>query len=159
NRGVFEQFGVVFDHFGVFDAILFGRFLGALFDDIAERDHLHILQPGQAGHVLAVGNAAASHNSDPNLIRHACRYSFVLKRKFSLKYTLCRWEIEGKAKGRESKKEPVSVSCEADTGSIIVRWTSNEKEDMRCLYNVSGPRNVPKLRFSLSSPQQTGRKR
>jgi hypothetical protein len=48
-------------------------------------------------------------------------------------------------KGNDSKKEPVSAFFKANTGSILIRWTSNEKEDMRCLYNDSTASNVPEL--------------
>ena len=41
-------------------------------------------------------------------------------------------------------KKRTCTSLTADTGSILVRWTFNEKEDMRWLYNDSQIPNVPK---------------
>ena len=42
-------------------------------------------------------------------------------------------------------KKRTCIGLTTDTGSILVRWTCNEKEDMRWLYNDSAFRNVPKI--------------
>ena len=40
-------------------AVLLGGFFGAVSENVAERDLLHAGNGGEAGHVLAVGDAAA----------------------------------------------------------------------------------------------------
>ena len=64
---ILEQLLVVGVDLGVRGAVVRGCLDGALLDDVAERDHLHLGDLAQRGHVLVVGDAAAADDADANL--------------------------------------------------------------------------------------------
>ena len=57
---IFEKLLIVCVDLCTFNAVFLGRFDGSFFDNVAESNHLSILYFLERGHMLSVGDAAAS---------------------------------------------------------------------------------------------------
>ena len=63
-----EQLVVIGKYLRARNAEFLRGLLCALFNDVAERDHLHVVQLLERGHMLAVRNAAAADDADSYLV-------------------------------------------------------------------------------------------
>ncbi len=97
DLGDLEKLFVVRGNESVFNAVLFCRLLRSFLYDIAKSNELNVLALCQCGEVLAVGNTAATYNTDLNgSFTHICLPSLrknLRTYRFHINYTTFRCEI------------------------------------------------------------------
>ena len=81
---VLQQLTVIGVDSGTFDAVLVSGFYGALFHDITESHHFHMVQFSQGREMLAVGNAAAADDADADFFVCSDSHGYILLERTEL---------------------------------------------------------------------------